>query len=45
MFIEMYKHGKFERVIVNSFPTIDLNANLNLTLKLEMLKVKDKGRN
>ena len=32
-------HVKFERVIVNSVPLIDLNANLHLNLKLEMLKV------
>ena len=38
---------KFERVIVNSTPTMDLNTNLHVTLKLEILKVKvkDKGIN
>ena len=39
-------HLKFERVVVNSVSLIALNGNLNLTLKLKMLKVnvKDKGR-
>ena len=39
-------HVLFEIVnIINSVPLMDLNANLHLTLKLEMLKVKvkDKG--
>ena len=38
---------KYERGIINSFPIMDINPNLHLTLKLEMLKikVKDKGRN
>ena len=35
---------KFERVIVNSVPLMDLNTNLHLTLKLEMLKVKVKDK-
>ena len=40
-------HVKFERVIINSVPFMDLNTNLHLTLKLEMLdfKVKDEGGN
>ena len=40
-------HVKIERIIVKSFPTIELNANLHLTLKLEMskVKVKNKGHN
>ena len=38
---------KYERVVIKSVPAMDINANLHLTLKLEMLKVKviDKGRN
>ena len=35
-------HVKFERVLINSFPTMNLN-HLHLTLKLEMSKVKDEG--
>ena len=43
----LYMYVKFERVIINSVPLMDINANLHLTLKLEVLKVKvkDKGRN
>ena len=38
---------KFERVIIISFPTMNLNSSLHLTLKLEMpkVKVKDKVHN
>ena len=46
--MEAYMHVKFERVIIiSSFPTIDLNKNLYMALKLEMSKVKviKKGRN
>ena len=38
----VYINVKFEIVIINSFPTKDLNANLHLILTLEMLKVKVK---
>ena len=40
-------HVKFERGTVNSAPTMDLNANLLMALKQEILKVKvkDKGIN
>ena len=43
--IKAYMQVKFERVIFNSVSLMDLNTNLHLTLKLEMLKVKvkDKG--
>ena len=36
-------HGMYERVIVNSVPTMNLNANLHLNLKLEMSDVKTQG--
>ena len=42
MLIKVYMHVKFERMNVNSFPTMDLNKNLHLTLKLETSKVKVK---
>ena len=47
MLIKEFMQVKFERVIVNSVPLMDLNTNLHLTLKLEILKVKvkDKGCN
>ena len=43
--MKVYLTVKYERVIVDSVPTVDINENLHITLKLEMLKVKDEGRN
>ena len=37
--MKVYQQVKYERVISN-IPKMDLNANLHLTLKLEILKVK-----
>ena len=36
---------RYDRLIISSAPTMDLNKNLHVTLKLEMLKVniKDQG--
>ena len=33
-----------ERVIVNNFPTIDLNTNLHVTLKLKCSRLRSKAR-
>ena len=45
--IKAYEHIHIEIVtcISSSFPTIDINANLHLTFKLETLKVKDQDCN
>ena len=47
MLIKVHMHVKFERGIVKSVSLMEQNANLHLTLKLEMFKVKakDKSRN
>ena len=36
------KNVNYEKVIINSFLSMDIKANLRSTLKLEMLKVKVK---
>ena len=38
---------KYERVIINSVPAMNIKATLHFTAKLKMLKVevKDKGHN
>ena len=45
--VKVYRNVKYERVIINSVPAMDINAKFYLTLKLETLKVKvkDQGRN
>ena len=43
-FLKVYLYVKFERVNINTTPTINLNASLHLTLKQIELKV-NKGCN
>ena len=44
---KVFLNVKYEKVIINSDPDMNINAYLHLTLKLEMskVKVKDKGGN